>query len=149
MELVLRRRKPGPDAMLGDLYLGPQDVTPFCVTLEDIPRVGPKVQDKTAIPAGRYEVLVNMSPRFGKMMMRLLDVHGFTGILIHSLNTAQDTRGCIGVGAKVLGPNYIQGGSVKCPELQAKVVAALKTEKVYITIEDSHEWVSYVSSLDA
>jgi hypothetical protein len=41
------------------------------------------VAHETAIPAGRYRVIINRSERFGRMLPRLLEVPGFDGILIH------------------------------------------------------------------
>ena len=73
--------------------------TRFCDTLEDRVRdlkQEPKVPGATAIPAGRYEVIVNRSPRFGRDLPRLLDVPGFEGILIHRGNTAKELHGIFG-----------------------------------------------------
>lgn len=70
-----------------------------CFTLEDCVRKnGIKVQGKTAIPFGFYEVGLVFSPRFSKIMPRLLNVTNFDGILIHPGNKAEDTQGCILVG---------------------------------------------------
>ena len=94
MELHLKRRYLGPDYTIGSLLV---DGRYFCDTLEDAVRPA-KVPGRTAIPAGRYKVVVNRSPRFGRDLPRLLDVPGFEGILIHRGNTAADTSGCILVG---------------------------------------------------
>lgn len=94
MELHLKRRYLGPDYTIGSLLV---DGRYFCDTLEDTVRPA-KVPGRTAIPAGRYKVVVNRSPRFGRDLPRLLDVPGFEGILIHRGNTAADTSGCILVG---------------------------------------------------
>jgi hypothetical protein len=57
-----------------------------------------KVPGESAIPYGLYDLVVTMSPKFKRLMPRLLDVVGFDGILIHNGNTHEDTEGCILVG---------------------------------------------------
>lgn len=94
MELFLERRHLKPEYTIGCLSVVG---TRFCDTLELEVRAV-KVPGHTAIPAGRYEVMVNRSPRFGRELPRLLDVPGFEGILIHRGNTVKDTSGCILVG---------------------------------------------------
>lgn len=54
-----------------------------------------KVYGRTAIPMGRYRVVMSFSPKFGKVLPEVLSVPGYTGIRIHSGNTAGDTAGCI------------------------------------------------------
>lgn len=109
MRLELHRIKLGDHATLGNLYV---DGALFCHTLEDVVRdLGPdgagKVYGETAIPAGTYEVILNLSQRFGRVMPRLVGVPFFTGILIHKGNTAANTHGCILVGDTVAGPDRI------------------------------------------
>ena len=80
----------------------------FSNTLEDAVRTGAKIHSRTAIPAGKYKVRMDtVSPRFknrawakpyGSIVPRLVDVPGFEGVLIHPLNTADETDGCIGPG---------------------------------------------------
>ena len=139
MILSLHRQSSNEAATLGRLFVN-EDFE--CVTLEDVVRDiaddgSGKVQDATAIPAGAYKVIINMSPRLGKPMMRLLDVPHFDGILIHSGNDDTNTKGCILVGQVVDGPDHIHGGSLALPVLQAQVAKALAAgEDVSIVITD-------------
>ena len=76
-----------------------------CFTLEDAvrdvlgqPVAAWKVPGQTAIPAGRYRVIVTPSARFQRPLPLLLDVPGFSGVRIHPGNTIEDTEGCLLVG---------------------------------------------------
>ena len=101
MNLLLKRPKPtGLKFTEGRLYI---NGTFECFTLEDEDRElengGVKVYGKTAIPRGRYEIVINMSTRFGREMILLKDVPQFKGIRMHSGNTSEDTDGCPLVGS--------------------------------------------------
>ena len=96
MKLSLIRKSQSEDFTLGELSIDGQF---FCYTVEDKVRpVGEKVFGKTAIPAGTYKVIINMSNHFKKEMPLLLNVPGFEGVRIHSGNTAEDSEGCIIIG---------------------------------------------------
>lgn len=112
MELVLQRLDANPERTIGELFL---DGDSYCFTCEDaIRRV--KVEGETAIPAGRYEVQLTVSPRAKAgglwtpwpnfMLPLLVNVPGYAGIRIHSGNNAADTEGCILVGLDRL-PNGV------------------------------------------
>lgn len=105
MKLKLERKYFKDTYTIGNLYV---DGSFFSNTLEDknrdVNKNGKfdngevKVYGETCIPFGTYKVVVNMSPKFGRELPRLLDVPSFTGILIHRGNTAEDSSGCILVG---------------------------------------------------
>lgn len=57
-----------------------------------------KVYGQTAIPRGTYNCIYTYSSKFRKMLPLIENVTGFTGIRIHSGNTAGDTEGCILIG---------------------------------------------------
>ena len=60
-----------------------------------------KIAGKTAIPTGRYRVVMSYSKTYKRRMPYLLNVPHFTGIMIHTGNSPDDTRGCILVGKAV------------------------------------------------
>lgn len=100
MEITLQRSPSRANATIGTLTVAGSKFT--CFTCEDVireragvPVAQWKVQDKTAIPAGRYRVVVAFSPHFQRDLPHLVDVPGYDGILIHPGNTAEDTKGCI------------------------------------------------------
>jgi len=94
-----------------------------------------KVYGQTAIPAGKYEVVINYSPRFKKDLPLLLNVPGFSGVRIHSLNTAKESEGCIGIGNDSNGKDAWLGNSrAAMDRFMPLLKNALKRGKVWITI---------------
>lgn len=70
-----------------------------------------KVYSQTAIPYGKYEVKMTISPKFknrywaaiyGGIVPLIDNVKHFTGIRFHPAKTAADLSGCIGVGRNTL-----------------------------------------------
>jgi len=74
----------------------------FCDTLEptwrDYQNGAYKVKGRSAIPEGRYAVVISWSPKFEQWLPILLGVPKFSGIRIHAGNCSEDTEGCILVG---------------------------------------------------
>ena len=106
MRLTLRRITNKKDYCIGRLYI---NGVYFCDTLEDTDRglsdtmteediKEMKVYGQTAIPTGIYTVLLTYSPKYKKVMPLINNVKGYSGIRIHSGNTAKDTEGCLLVG---------------------------------------------------
>lgn len=122
MRLLLKRRFKGDGYTIGSLYVNGEK---FCDTLEDRVRdlAGgeSKVPGETAIPEGRYRVIVNRSPKFGRDLPRLLDVPQFEGVLIHRGNTAEDSAGCI-----LVGENKVKGKVINSTPYEERLVALCK-----------------------
>lgn len=119
---------------VGELYIGFDRV---CYSLEDtVRKKGEKIYGKTAIPAGRYEVVLNYSNRFKKFLPLLLNVKNFEGVRVHSGNRPDQTEGCILVGKtyNVDQPDYIFESRAAFTELMAKIEPEFKTKKVYLEI---------------
>ena len=94
-----------------------------------------KIAGETAIPSGCYMVTLTYSPRFRKMLPLLNDVPGFSGVRIHSGNTAKDTEGCILVGQN-LEKGKVLNSRIWYDKLLAKMNAAwAKKEHVVIDIQ--------------
>ena len=117
MKIKLERKYKKEKYTIGNLYI---DGVFFCNTLEDVDRgltsettaleiADKKVYGETAIPTGTYKIAMDIySPKFGKKeyyknfcggyLPRLLNVKGFTGILIHRGVDQTNTAGCLLVG---------------------------------------------------
>lgn len=135
MELRLERDDCTPTRTIGRLFIGD---TFECYTLEDPVRIGPKIPGETAIPAGRYQVVLTFSQRFQKTLPLLLNVPNFTGIRIHAGNTTADTAGCLLVGQNRAHDSILQS-KLALAALQPKIAAALALgDDVWITIEEEH-----------
>lgn len=144
MELTLIRKEFFPDCTIGDLSI---DSERICFTLEDptreiegVPITDWKIPGRTAIPYGRYQVILMHSPRFDRLMPHLWRVTGFEDILIHWGNTASDTNGCllIGLSWNPERPNWIgrskEAFSLLFPRLQAPI-----SKECWITITRAAE----------
>lgn len=135
MRLLLNRIALRDNYTVGKLFV---DGKYICDTLEDRVRnlaEEKKVAGQTAIPAGTYDIMVARSPKFRRMLPRLLAVPHFEGILIHRGNTHHDTAGCILVGEnRAVG--RLQNSSkweLKITEMLLKAQSA--NEKIIITIQ--------------
>lgn len=137
MEIKLVREIFTDKSTIGSILV---DNRRLCYALEDKDRylekdLTKKVKGESAIPAGRYRVIRTLSPRFRKILPRLLGVPGFDGILIHTGNKPEDTEGCIlpGMSRK---KDWVSDSRKAFDLLDAKIQSAISGgEKVYITIE--------------
>lgn len=151
MLLTLRRikMKPGKQYQIGHLYV---DGIYMCDTIEDIDRgltadmplqliMKIKVKKQTAIPRGKYRVLMNrVSPKFsakpyywqfcrGKVPY-LVNVPGFEGILIHMGATQNSSAGCI-----IVGMNTVVGRVTSSQECFERLYKKMLTANDDIWIE--------------
>lgn len=118
----------------------------FCDTLEDTDRgldatmsvdeiLAKKIKAQTAIPTGKYDVILTFSPRFKRVLPLLLSVKGYEGIRIHAGNTAEkDTEGCL-----LVGENKIKGRIINSRATLERLMSVLlecekRKEKISITI---------------
>jgi hypothetical protein len=134
VNLLLERFYIGPKYTVGRLAV---DGMYFCDTLEDVvrdlnqdgdlddPGEG-KIPGYTAIPFGRYRVILKRSPKFKRELPRILDVHNFTDILIHAGNSAEDTEGCV-----LVGENKIKGRLVNSRYWEIQLIERLKRFILY------------------
>lgn len=130
-KVVVERKWKKKDYTIGRVFI---DGTQFCNSMEDTDRgldqnmsvlriKANKIFGKTAIPTGHYVVKMTYSPKYGRMMPEILNVKGFSGIRIHSGNTAEDTLGCILLG-KNTKPGWISESCDTCRKFEELLIAA-------------------------
>lgn len=143
MNILVNRIAKRDTYTIGKVYINDQY---FCDSIEDKDRgltdsmseteiTSKKVYGETAIPTGTYTVTLTYSNKFKKVLPSINNVKGFSGIRIHSGNTAKDSLGCILVGQnKEVGK--VLNSRVTFDKLFAKLQeASSKGEKVTITIK--------------
>ena len=152
MELILERIAKRKTYTIGRLYIRRQVIDEylpgnedryFCDTLEptwrDYANGAYKVKGRSAIPEGRYAVVISYSPKFKQWLPILFGGPEFSrkwqGIRIHAGNTAKDTEGCI-----LVGQNREVGKVLDSRkwlyELKQKIVEAKdRGEAVWLTIK--------------
>ena len=151
MELILERIAKRKTYTIGRLYIREQvmdEYCPgtedryFCDTLEptwrDYANGAYKVKGRSAIPEGRYAVVISFSPKFKAWLPILLGGPEFNrkwqGIRIHAGNCSEDTEGCILVG-KNREVGKVLDSRIWVHRLKQKIVEAKdKGEAVWITI---------------
>ena len=151
MELILERIAKRKAYTIGrlyiqrrvdDEYLAGTENQYFCDTLEptwrDYKNGAYKVKGRSAIPEGRYAVVISWSPKFEAWLPILLGGPEFNkqwqGIRIHAGNCSEDTEGCILVG-KNREVGKVLDSRIWLHRLKQKIVEAKsKGEAVWITI---------------
>lgn len=151
MELILERIARRKTYTIGrlkirgrvdDEFLAGQQDTYFCDTLEptwrDYKHGAKKIAGSSAIPEGRYAVVITRSPKFGSWLPLLVGDAEFRrqwqGVRIHAGNTSEDTEGCILVGEnrKV---GMVVNSRIWLHRLKQKIVEAKERgESVWLTI---------------
>ncbi len=148
MELILERIAKRKTYTIGrlcirrqviDEYLPGIEDQYFCDTLEptwrDYKNGAYKVKGRSAIPEGRYAVVISWSPKMKQWLPILLGVPKFSGIRIHAGNTAQDTEGCILVGKNKL-VGQVVDSRIWLHRLKKKITEAKERgEAIWITIK--------------
>ena len=148
MELILERIAKRKTYTIGRLYIrriivdeystGIEDQY-FCDTLEptwrDYANGAHKIKGCSAIPEGRYAVVISFSPKIKQWLPILLGVPRFSGIRIHAGNTSADTEGCILVGKnKIVG--QVVDSRIWLYRLKQKITEAkARDEPVWITVK--------------
>jgi hypothetical protein len=144
MEIEVIRRHLKETYTIGRMFI---DKVYFCDTLEDKvrdlrdlnndgdfddPGEG-KIYGETAIPCGRYQVIVTYSPKFQKRLPELFKVPGFKNIRIHAGTNPKHTEGCV-----LIGENKEKGRLVNGPYYQTRLVQMTDEtgDKIFITIKE-------------
>ena len=126
-----------------DEFLAGTENQYFCDTLEptwrDYANGAYKVKGRSAIPEGRYAVVISYSPKFKQWLPILLGGPEFNrkwqGIRIHAGNTANDTEGCILVGKNRL-VGQVVDSRIWLHRLKQKIVEAKgRGEAVWLTVK--------------
>lgn len=110
----------------------------ICYILEDTDRRlesgGTKLYGRTAIPRGKYQVMIDYSPRFNRELPRLLGVKDFAGVRIHAGNKPEDTEGCLIPGLKMQPEKNWVSNSIAAFNALVKVIKSADPDDCWIEI---------------
>jgi len=141
VELTLRRGPSANDCTISELLINGEHECFVCEDvvreLDGIPVEEWKIASQTAIPSGRFRIVITWSQRFQRMLPLLMAVPGFTGIRIHPGNKAVDTDGCLLPGVQ-RSSTGVQQSKIAFEALFEKINTALQGgSEVWITIYNS------------
>jgi hypothetical protein len=136
MEIQVIRKVFTERTTIGDVWI---DGIFECYSLEDTTRApGVKVKKETAIPYGRYRLVIDFSERFQKDMPHILDVPMFTGIRVHAGNTEVDTEGCLILGLVSEADKVLYSRHAVAHFTRVLESALKKPEAVWITFKSAN-----------
>lgn len=127
MRIRIERKWPKADYIIGRLYI---DGEYICNSLEPPWKNNERY---TAIPPGIYEVIMNYSPKFKRVLPLLMNVPNRSSIRIHRGNKVQDTLGCL-----LCGENTKVGmvlNSTKYEEKICKLISEAKARREIVAIQ--------------
>jgi len=134
MEIQVKRKIFTNKSTIGELSINGEF---FCYTLEDKDRYletgTEKIFGQTAIPRGKYNLILSFSNRFQKYLPELQNVPQFAGIRMHTGNKPEDTEGCLLVG-KIKTKDMIFESGKAFKDFMAELKKVEKKEKINITI---------------
>lgn len=140
MEILVKEPIKTDTSAISKMYI---DGVFTCNVLEDTVRAaGVKLFGKTAIPAGRYQIVITKSERFSRIRGKttflplLIAVPGFEGVRIHTGNKPEDTEGCLILGKySPSTKNWVSSSNIEFSKVFPKMQAALDAgQKIFITI---------------
>lgn len=119
------------------------------VTIEDTFR-HKKIKHETRIPAGNYRIILrkfgghherySKKFLFHKGMLQLENVPGFSDILIHIGNTADDSSGCILIGKEKVNDDLIRHSTLAYAMFYQYIINLIKSdEEIFINITDNEK----------
>lgn len=138
MELFLERKTLTENSTIGELAI---DGHVECYTLELPVKDG---KPGSAIPDGRYPVVLDPSPRFmaaddlwvsafAAQMPHIIQIPDRSLIMFHWGNKAEDTDGCVLVG-QTFGVDFIGNSRAAFEDLMERIVPAARANDCFVTV---------------
>jgi hypothetical protein len=129
MNLKLTRKVYTDNSTIGELEI---DGKFECYILEDVVRMF-KIFGNTAIPEGKYLIALTPSEKFKRTLPELLNVPKYTGIRIHTGNSAVDTEGCLITGCS-MSKDWVSKSKIAFESLYEKLIGAFSLYEI-VSIE--------------